>query len=59
MTKKTFYRIHWNRQDYGCIDIIANSKEEALEKFNQGNYKDVDLYIKGGEITGSLDDITN
>jgi len=44
------YKILWSRQDYGNITIKANSPEEAREKFEQGNYKDVDLNIKGGEI---------
>lgn len=47
---KKFYRIYWTRQDYGHIDITAENEEEAKKKFNEGNYKDVDLYISGGEI---------
>lgn len=48
---KKFYRIYWTRSDYGHIDIQASTEQEAREKFEQGNYKDVDLYIKGGEMT--------
>lgn len=48
---KKFYRIYWTRSDYGHIDITASTEQEAREKFEQGNYKDVDLYIKGGDMT--------
>lgn len=44
------YTILWSRQDYGRIEIQAESVEQAREKFEQGNYKDSDLNIKGGEI---------
>lgn len=47
-TNMNTYTINWEREDYGHIEISANSIEEAREKFEQGNYKDVDLNIKGG-----------
>jgi|GEM_PF-4976462 len=43
------YKILWSRSDYGYILIQGNNEEEALEKFRQGNFKDVDMEIKGGE----------
>lgn len=42
------YLILWDRNDYGKIVIEANSKEEAEEKFNIGDFKDTDLDIKNG-----------
>lgn len=46
---KTF-TIIWSRQDYGRLEIEANTEEEAREKFNQGDYKDADLNIKDGSM---------
>lgn len=42
------YKILWNRNDYGNIIIEANSKEEAIEMFDIGDYNDQDLNIKDG-----------
>lgn len=42
------YKLNWTRQDYGYILIKANNENDALEKFRQGNYKDIDMEIKGG-----------
>ena len=44
------YKVLWSRQDYGNIIIKANTEAEAIEKFQQGDYRNVELNVKGGEI---------
>lgn len=42
------YLILWDRNDYGRLVIEAESKEEAEEKFNTGDFNEEDLNIKNG-----------
>jgi hypothetical protein len=55
------YKINWSRSDYGYILMTGKNEQEALEKFRQGNYKDNDMEIKGGETVDEsielLDDV--
>lgn len=50
------YKVNWSRDDYGYILIKANSKEEAQELFESGEFKDDDLELKGGNMV--FNDIT-
>ena len=45
------YKITISRDDYGYIIVKANTKEEAREQIESGEWTD-DMYnLKGGDIT--------
>jgi hypothetical protein len=44
------YQVIYERNDYGRINIKANSAEEARELFECGEWEEKDLNIKGGEM---------
>ncbi len=48
---KKRYLISWDRNDYGRVEIDAENETEARKKFEQGDYSDKDLTIKGGEMS--------
>lgn len=53
------YTIHFNREEYGYINIEAETEEEATEMFEEGNYDGKDENIKNGQTEIDRIEITN
>lgn len=46
--------VYWDRDDYGSIEIEAESKEQAEELFLSGEFDEKDLFIKNGGFAIAL-----
>ena len=44
------YIIQWVRDDYGRITLEAESAEKARELFEDGQFHESDLNVKGGSM---------
>lgn len=44
------YKVNVSRDEYGYITVEANSKEEAIELVNSGEWSEDDYYVKGGGV---------
>ncbi len=44
------YQVKWTRQEYGYINMYAKDEQHAREKFEQGDYMDVDLVVRDGGL---------
>lgn len=47
------YKVRFTREDYGYILIKAENEQDALKLFDEGEYKDDDMFIKGGSTLSS------
>lgn len=43
------YRIFFNREEFGSIAIEADTEEEAIEMFEEGDYDESQERIKNGQ----------
>jgi hypothetical protein len=44
------YIINWTREDYGRITLEAESAEQARELFEDWQFHESDLNVKGGSM---------